>query len=516
MQIELTGAFGNWQTLAREALRAGVPPADISWTEREGQQELFTDANPQTMLDHAIAIGPRCAEAQRRRQPALNFASVPTATNTTKSALDASVKDARVFRVPRRFVQLARKVAAHRDPRKWRLLYSVLWRIENENHDLLKVETDDEVIQLLRMEDAVSRDIHHMHAFVRFSKIVNETGERFVAWYKPDHKIVALAAPFFVERFASMHWSLLTPDGSAHWNGMKLWFSEGVPTPLNDKPDGLEQLWSRYYATTFNPARTNTRMMRSEMPVRFWNRMPELQQLPKLLEDAPARVTEMIDMQKKNPGAARYIPPNARLGELRAAIPGCHGCELYRHATQPVFGEGPSNARVVLIGEQPGDAEDRAGRPFVGPAGEVLDRALAEAGLDRSRVYVTNAVKHFAFEERGKRRIHRTPKLSEVTACKPWLEAELARLKPAIVVCLGATAAKAVLGNQFRLTENRGKFLESRFTPRTIATYHPSAILRADTPASSDALYKLLRDDLALVAKATHAQTQSSHKGDAR
>ncbi len=193
----------------------------------------------------------------------------PTARVPATSALDASAKTAQVFRVPKRFLLLSRKVAAHRDPKKWRLLYSVLWRIEHENHNLLKVETDEEVIQLLRMEDAVSRDVHHMHAFVRFKKIVNETGERFVAWYKPDHKIVGLAAPFFVERFASMHWSLLTPDGSAHWNGAKLWFSEGIPVAPEDTSDGLEQLWSKYYATTFNPARTNTRMMRSEMPVRF-------------------------------------------------------------------------------------------------------------------------------------------------------------------------------------------------------------------------------------------------------
>jgi probable DNA metabolism protein len=510
MEIQLSGAFTNWKTLAREALRAGVPPSDISWTEREGQQDLFTAGSTSASSEaDAIAITPRGVVQPRRGrtpQPGLNFNSVPTAAAAPKSALDASAKDAQVFRVPKRYISLARKVAANRDPRKWRLLYSVLWRIEHENHNLLKVETDDEVIQLLRMEDAVSRDIHHMHAFVRFRKIVNETGERFVAWYKPDHKIIELAAPFFVERFASMHWSLLTPDGSAHWNGAKLWFSEGVPTAPADEGDGLEALWSRYYATTFNPARTNTRMMRSEMPVRFWNRMPELQQMPKLLADAPTRVSEMIAMQKKNPGAEQFIPPNANLAELRAAIPGCEGCQLYCHATQPVFGEGPSSARVVLVGEQPGDAEDRAGRPFVGPAGEVLDRALAEVGLDRSQVYVTNAVKHFAFEERGKRRIHRTPKLSEVTACRPWLEAELARVRPRIVVCLGATAAKTVLGNQFRLTENRGKFLESRYADRTIATYHPSAVLRADSQESSDALYKMLRDDLALVAREEKSQ----------
>jgi DNA polymerase len=186
---------------------------------------------------------------------------------------------------------------------------------------------------------------------------------------------------------------------------------------------------------------------------------------------------------------------------LREAIPFCEGCELYKHATQAVFGEGPANARVVLIGEQPGDQEDRTGRPFVGPAGEVLERALHEAGIDRAQVYVTNAVKHFAFEERGKRRIHRTPRLSEVSACRPWMEAELAEVAPEIVVCLGATAAKAVFGAAFRLTEQRGKFLVSRCAEKTLATYHPSAVLRGETPAAQDALYQMLLQDLQAVAR---------------
>src|SRR3984957_17184250 len=199
---------------------------------------------------------------------------------------------------------------------------------------------------------------------------------------------------------------------------------------------------------------------------------------------------------KKMPGAAVFVPANGNLKRLREAVQHCEGCELYKYATQAVFGEGPENARVMLIGEQPGDQEDRAGKPFVGPAGEVWNRALPGAGVDRAQVYVTNAVKHFAFEERGKRRIHRTPRLSEVTACRPWMEAEIAAIEPAVVVCLGATAAKALLGSQFRLTVDRGKFFESRFAAKTLATYHPSAILCGDTPETRDELYRMLVEDL--------------------
>jgi uracil-DNA glycosylase family protein len=304
-------------------------------------------------------------------------------------------------------------------------------------------------------------------------------------------------APFFAARFANMHWSILTPDESAHWDGKRLTFSSGVEIPPDNGDAGLEALWSKYYATTFNPARVNLQTMRSEMPQRFWNHMPELANLPQIMQRAPERVEETIAMQKKSPGAAAYVPSDASLKELRVAIPECRGCELYKHATQPVFGEGPAHARIIFIGEQPGDQEDRAGKPFVGTAGEVLNRALNEVGLDRTEV----AVKHFACEQRGKRRIHRTPRLSEVTACRPWMEAELADVQPEIIVCLGATAAKAVFGAQFRLTEQRGQFSPSRFGEKNIATYHPSAVLRGDTQEAKDQTYRMLVEDLTIVAK---------------
>jgi DNA polymerase len=202
-------------------------------------------------------------------------------------------------------------------------------------------------------------------------------------------------------------------------------------------------------------------------------------------------------------GAVSFVPaPGTSLDELRAAAARCQGCELYRHATQMVFGRGPTDARIVLVGEQPGDQEDLQGAPFVGPAGEVLDRALAEVGLDRQRVYVTNAVKHFSFVQRGKRRIHQTPRATELAACRPWLEAELELIRPVILGALGATAARAILGPEFRLLRQRGQFIATRWSPRTIATLHPSAVLRGQDEAEQARLYAMLRDDLRLVAAA--------------
>jgi len=187
---------------------------------------------------------------------------------------------------------------------------------------------------------------------------------------------------------------------------------------------------------------------------------------------------------------------------LNAAAHECRGCDLYKTATQVVFGAGPRAARVMFVGEQPGDQEDRQGEPFVGPAGAMLDKALADAGIPRDQVYVTNAVKHFKWEPRGKRRIHKKPRASEIKACRPWLEAELRAVNPAIVVCLGATAAQSVFGSQFKLMQQRGQVLPSTLAPRVVATIHPSAVLRAPDSEGRQEAFKMLVADLKVVAKA--------------
>ena len=198
--------------------------------------------------------------------------------------------------------------------------------------------------------------------------------------------------------------------------------------------------------------------------------------------------------------ARDFVPPTNALDELAAAAATCKGCHLYKDATQTVFGAGPPDARLVLVGEQPGDKEDVAGEPFVGPAGRLLDRALDDAGIDRSLAYVTNIVKHFKWRPAGKRRIHQKPNAEEVQACWPWLEAEVAALHPEVVVCLGATAAQGVLGRQFKVTQRRGEVVESPLGWRVTATVHPSAILRADDrEAQYDAFVHDLRGAAALL-----------------
>jgi DNA polymerase len=200
--------------------------------------------------------------------------------------------------------------------------------------------------------------------------------------------------------------------------------------------------------------------------------------------------------------ASSLIPSQPTIPKLRESAANCRACELWKRGTQTVFGEGGSKARVMLVGEQPGDQEDIQGRPFVGPAGKILDKALEEAGINRDEVYVTNAVKHFKWEPRGKRRIHKKPNSMEITACKPWLEAEIAVLKPEVIVCLGATAAQALLGRDFRVSIQRGMWVSSPLAPFVMATVHPSSLLRAPDEETRRVETKRFVEDLRLVHQA--------------
>jgi DNA polymerase len=343
-----------------------------------------------------------------------------------------------------------------------------------------------------------------MKAFVRFREIPG-TPDAFVAWFEPQHYIVDRVAPFFARRFAGMRWAILTPYRSAHWDGEVLAFGPGGLRADAPDDDAQEELWRTYYANIFNPARINPRMMRQEMPQKYWKLLPEAQLLPDLIRDAGQRVRDMAERASEPPRRKIPLPPPAApdpvddsLASLKAAAQQCRRCPLWEPATQTVFGEGPEQARVMIVGEQPGDEEDLTGRPFVGPAGKLFNRALEELQLDRKEFYITNAVKHFRFEQRGKFRLHRNPEASHVQACRMWLQRELAMAHPDIVVCLGATAAHAVFGSRFRLMDRRGVWQTLPDGTRAFATVHPSWVLRQRSDAREEA-YGNFRDDLRLL-----------------
>ncbi len=443
--------FEDWRTEARQLLRAGVTPAEVMFVESAG---LLGEAEP------LVAGAP--------------------------------------VSVPREFLELAAVAARFRDAERWDVLYRVLYRVTHGEGHLLRVDIDDDVRRLRVMEKAVRRDMHKMTAFVRFREVRTEEGPHYIAWHRPDHDILRATAPFFVRRFGAMRWTILTPEDSAYWDTRELRFGPGAPRASAPAGDELEQLWRAYYGSIFNPARLNLAAMTNEMPVRHWATLPETDILTELLLGAEGRVAMMIE--KQAPSARAWVPDSLELPILQAAAQGCQGCGIYRCATQAVFGEGPSDARVVMVGEQPGDQEDVAGRPFVGPAGVLLDRALAEARIDRKAVYVTNAVKHFKFTERGKRRIHEKPAGAEISACRPWLEKELEAIRPELIVCLGATAAQSLMGRDFRITADRGRLFPTRWAKNLLATVHPSAILRMPDEGRQREEYALFVRDLEVVS----------------
>lgn len=463
ISISFQPTFDHWLTRAQELLNARRPPDDVLWVDATQEQAMLPG-----MTDDSCAS----SSLPRNRRPI----------------------------VSNRFVALAQSVAAHRDHNKWRLLYSLLYRLTYENSRLLQIEVDEQVGRLLQMDKQVQRDAHKMKAFVRFRRVQCDEGDYYIAWHRSDHNVLPLVAPFFVERFAAMTWSILTPNASAHWDGMTLRYSDGVAQNQAPQADELEDLWRTYYAAIFNPARVKVKAMRAEMPVRYWPTLPETRLIPELLATARSRTLTMVTSQQEAPSAKPFVPTLTSLTDLRAAARHCTGCPLHHSATQTVFGQGPDHAPIVLIGEQPGDQEDVQGTPFVGPAGDVLNHALADAGLDRQALYLTNAVKHFKFVVEGKRRKHQTPKHSEVVACRPWLEAELALLRPDMIVCLGSTAAKSLFGVQFRLMQQRGEWLDTPWASHALVTLHPSAILRAADEWARSRLYAFLVDDLKKVA----------------
>ena len=403
-----------------------------------------------------------------------------------------------VLRIDASFQSALPNVAAHRDSGRWALMYRMVHRMTHGERDLMKIATDDDVHQFYMLEKSVRRDIHKMKAFVRFRKMPiddateDHAEEHFVAFHRPDHRIVRLAGPFFARRFSAMRWTILTPDESVTWNGETLDYGPGtlvtgrtikrgegvIEVPTGDE---LEALWRTYYASIFNPARVKIKAMKAEMAVRHWPTLPESSLIDDLIHDSKKRVEDMVaKVEGGRETAAQYLhdSENQTLETLQTIAAACTACPLHADATQVVFGRGPHNASIVLVGEQPGDREDVAGEPFVGPAGQLLDDVLGRVGIDRDDVYITNVVKHFKFVQRGKRRIHQKPNSREIFACRPWLEAELDRVRPERLVCLGATAAQAILGRDFRITQSRGEAFESPWCDHTVATWHPAAVLR--------------------------------------
>ncbi len=467
--MQTPGDFAEWRRAARGLLAGGVAPEEVSWRGSEEGASLFGDE---------VATAP-----------------------------------AGRLSLPRELVEIADRVICHRDAEVPARLYRIVWRALRDRH-LLARTTDPEIDWLRGADKAIRRDVHKMHAFVRFRRLGEEGGrESFAAWFEPTHRILRLTAPFFQRRFYGMDWAIVTPDARAIWHAETLTYGPAGTKDEVPESDVVEDQWRTYYGAIFNPARVKIDAMRAEMPKKYWRNLPEAQDIAPLIAGAEARVEHMREtaVSVANPLTGKWrtrVQDELTLGDeietladLAKAVDRCTRCPLHCNATQAVAGEGPGAAKVMLVGEQPGDREDLEGKPFVGPAGQLLNEILYEAGLERRRLFLTNAVKHFKFEPRGKRRLHQNPTTAEIDVCRWWLDKERALVQPDIIVTLGASALRGVTGKSASIKSMRGAVHELEGGTKLIATIHPSFLLRLPDRERAAKEREMFVADLALARK---------------
>lgn len=441
--------YAQWREVARPLLAAGVAPENIEWQAGSTFE---------------------------------NAAEMPLSTPV---------------RLSRQLIELLESVACYRHAGRWELMYRLAWRSLQQPR-LLEDAADSDVHHATRMAKAVDREVHKMHAFVRFRELEHENGEKmYYAWFEPTHEVLRLGVPFFRQRFPNMDWMIATPDGTALWRNGELQFVATPDKSSLPKADAHESLWRTYYRNICNVARINPPAMQREMPKKYWHNLPEATEIHTLLRDGHANFAQrQREVMAAEMAKARAVQRAlADLPDYSGGPAACRRCDIWRHATQAVLGEGSTSATIMLVGEQPGDEEDLRGRPFVGRAGRLLDAALQNAGLNRGELYITNAVKHFKWQPRGKRRLHKRPDAAEVAACNHWLDAEIEQIKPRIIVALGASALRAVAGLTDSIESARELRIPHASGARIVCTYHPAAILRA-APAEADTLRQHLVGDL--------------------
>ncbi len=418
----------GWRNAARALALAGVAPETVQWR---------------------VAAGPGSGPAH--------------ATEAARGS----------FSIARTLVALSAQAIQAREPSRFDLLYRLVWRVQSGER-VLEDPSDPDLHRAQGLALAVRAEAHRLRTQIRYLPV----GGRFVGWYRQAHYVLEASAQALARRFGDLAVSILTPDGSAHWDEAGLRFGPAAdPAAIGDDA-GLAAYWRAYGTEILEAARPGTSIPEAEA-------ISELPWPPDRASLGPVVVPAEAD---------------PALQEATHEASDCQRCPLFGPATQTVFGEGPAGARVMFVGEQPGDQEDVIGRPFVGPAGLMLDRALVEAGIDRRSAYITNAVKHFKFTPRGKRRMHQTPEAGEIKACRFWLDVERVRLQPTLIVLLGATAARAVLARPVTIGRERGKPIRLSETETAFVTVHPSFLLRVPDEEAKHREYRAFVADLRQVA----------------
>ncbi|HRD45361.1 MAG TPA: UdgX family uracil-DNA binding protein [Caulobacter sp.] len=448
--------FAGWRAAARRLRRAGTPPEAVRWTVA-ADEVLLGGAAPGSSV--------------------------------------SSIRDS--FAAPGALLDLAEKVICHRAPDRFATLYRLVWRLRSDPR-LMKDAADPDVALAVDMAQAVSRATRDMKAFVRLRPLEAVTPRTCAAWYEPPHRVLERAAPFFIERFSNLRFSILTPDSSLHWDRRQAVFGPGVQGGEALDDDRLEEAWRAGVMSVFDPLLTKAPSGRGNL--RDASSIPQaaaMARIAPMVEQAPASPSERARKAARRLSRdGTYDDAPHDLDEVVAGLEICRRCDLWRHATQAVPGEGAARAALMFVGEQPGDQEDLAGKPFVGPAGQLFDRALERAGVPRDRTYVTNAVKHFKHAPRGTRRIHETPTPGEVRACRWWLDAERRLVRPRVIVALGATAALSVFGKPLSIGASRGRVIPLEAHTQGLVTYHPSYLLRVPDKAAKAKAWAAFVDDL--------------------
>jgi DNA polymerase len=456
--VTIDPSFAAWRSEARARHKVGAPTPDVPWRETDASATVFGSIDP----------------------PA-------------PGSVDPNAK--KPVKVAREFLAMLETAACYRAPDRWPFLYKALWRWTQGDRAIASSD-DGDGHRLRRMIESVEAEEREMRSKLRFRHRDSSLGPpEFISWFEPVHDLLEHAAMHFATRMGSATWMIATPHGAAFWDGALLRVDrtsepEEKPMDFGDTAmsgeavsgDAIEALWLAYYESTFAPAQANAAEMASHMPVRYWKSPPNARTDPALISRA--------DPYSRRDRHPRNVPPemevtiNTDLEPIKGtllteppSLDACKRCALWRNATQAVPGVGPADARVMLVGEQPGDQEDREGKPFVGAAGTLLDEVLAEAALPRASLYLTNAVKHFKWEAHGEERAHLAPAQREREACRYWLEEELKRIAPKVVVALGATALKALTGHRTALSEYLGKTIEHK-GHIIVPTYHPSYLMR--------------------------------------
>jgi DNA polymerase len=417
--------WDGWRKATRSLVLAGVPPQEVRWAVRSHDEE---------------------GDPLREEQGS--------------------------FGVSKALVSLASLAIQAREPGRFTLLYQLVWRA-NAGERVVEMDADEDMRRARGLAFAVRAEAHRMRTQVRFLP-TEGANPRYLGWYEPAHFVLEANAQLIARRFPNLAFSIITPDGGAHWDGKELRFSPGAARDVVGDDAGLQSWWRKHHAGLLQHAHIGTAIPPAEE-----------------LDEAP----RPPDLQALGP-VVLPLAPDAPLQAAMREASDCRRCHLWEPATQTVFGEGPALAKVIFVGEQPGDQEDVIGRPFVGPAGQIMDRAMEEAGLDRRTVYITNAVKHFKFEPRGKRRIHKTPETPEIRACRFWLDVELVQLQPKLVVAMGGTAARAVLGRAVTITRERGRPIELADGQAAFVTVHPSFLLRLPDEEAKAREYRAFVGDL--------------------